>query len=111
MAKPGEHVVTLRARNALGTAERKFRIVVGDRLALTPHMGWNSWYIWADDVTDKIMRNAADAMVTSGMINHGYMYVNIDSCWGAKPGSKDPNWRSSPATPKATSTPAVASPT
>ena len=37
----GEHVVTLRATNELGSAERKLRIVVGDRLALTPYMGWN----------------------------------------------------------------------
>ena len=30
--------MTLRARNALGTAEQKFRIVVGDRLGLdAPH--------------------------------------------------------------------------
>ena len=74
----------------MGAAERKFRIVVGDRLALTPHMGWNSWYIWRDSVTDKIMRDAADAMVASGMINHGYTYVNIDESWEVKPGAKDP---------------------
>jgi alpha-galactosidase len=36
------------------------------------------------------MRDAADAMVSSGMINHGYMYVNIDDCWSVRPGSKDP---------------------
>ena len=29
-------------------------------------------------------------MVDSGMIDHGYMYVNIDDCWSMKPGSKDP---------------------
>ena len=90
-AKRGEHVVTLRAVNELGAAERKLRIVVGDRLALTPHMGWNSWYIWTDRVSDKIMRDAADAMVTSGMIDHGYMYVNIDGCWQVKPDAKDPS--------------------
>ena len=52
-------------------------------------MGWNSWYVWENHVTDKIMRDAADAMVSSGMIDHGYMYVNIDDCWSAKPGSAD----------------------
>ena len=83
-------MVTFRANNALGQAERKFKIVCGDTLALTPHMGWNSWYIWADHVTDKIMREAADAMVSNGMIDHGYMYVNIDDCWAVKPGSTDP---------------------
>ncbi|MHC1768206.1 MAG: NPCBM/NEW2 domain-containing protein [Verrucomicrobiia bacterium] len=84
-----EHRVVFKASNALGTDERPFRIVCGDQLALTPHMGWNSWYIWENHVTDQIMRDAADAMVSSGMINHGYSYVNIDDCWAVKPGAKD----------------------
>ena len=53
-------------------------------------MGWNSWYVWENHVTDKIMRAAADAMVSSGMIDHGYQYVNIDDCWAVKPGATDP---------------------
>ena len=88
--KPGQYVVTFRAANALGKANRKFKIVCGQTLALTPHMGWNSWYVWENHVTDKIMREAADAMVSSGMINHGYQYVNIDDCWAVKPGATDP---------------------
>jgi alpha-galactosidase len=87
--KPGEYVVTFRAANKLGTAERRFKIVCGDTLALTPHMGWNSWYVWENHVTDKIMREAAQAMVSSGMINHGYQYMNIDDCWAVKPGASD----------------------
>jgi alpha-galactosidase len=90
LRKPGEYEVTLRAANRLGKAKRKFKIVCGDALALTPHMGWNSWYVWEGRVTDKIIREAADAMVANGMINHGYQYVNIDDCWAVKPGSGDP---------------------
>ncbi len=90
LTQPGRYVVTLRASNARGTASRKLAIVCGDTLALTPHMGWNSWYVWESHVTDRIMREAADAMVANGMINHGYMYVNIDDCWAVKPGSMDP---------------------
>jgi alpha-galactosidase len=86
----GQYVVSLKAANALGQAGRKFKIVCGDALALTPHMGWNSWYVWENRVTDQIMREAAEAMVSSGMINHGYVYVNIDDCWGVKPGASDP---------------------
>ena len=85
--KPGAYVVTLRAANDLGKMKRKFKIVCGETLALTPHMGWNSWYVWENHVTDQIMRAAADAMVSSGMINHGYQYVNIDDCWAVKPGA------------------------
>ncbi len=88
--KPGEYVMTFRAANHLGQAKRTFKIVCGEALALTPHMGWNSWYVWEGHVTDKIMRDAADAMVSSGMINHGYQYVNIDDCWAVKLGASDP---------------------
>jgi len=94
--KRGEYLVTFIASNRLGTDRRVFKIVCGDRLALTPHMGWNSWYVWENYVTDKIMRDAADAMVSSGMINHGYMYVNIDDCWSVKPGSSDPTLQGEP---------------
>ena len=87
--KTGEYITTFKVSNKFGYAQRQFKIVCGDRLALTPHMGWNSWYVWENHVTDKIMREAADAMVSSGMMDHGYMYVNIDDCWSAKPGSKD----------------------
>jgi alpha-galactosidase len=90
LAQAGEYLVTLTAANGQGKAARKFKIVCGETLALTPHMGWNSWYVWESHVTDAIMRAAADAMVSSGMINHGYQYVNIDDCWAVKPGSKDP---------------------
>lgn len=89
LVKPGEYRTTIRATNSIGSAEREFRIVCGDQLALTPHMGWNSWYVWENHVTDSIMRAAADAMVSSGMIDHGYMYINIDDCWSVKPGAKD----------------------
>ncbi|MBN2207099.1 MAG: putative Ig domain-containing protein [Candidatus Aminicenantes bacterium] len=96
LADRGEYAVTLKATNALGAAERSFRIVCGDRLALTPHMGWNSWYVWENRVTDRIMREAADAMVASGMIDHGYQYVNIDDCWAVRPESDDPGLRGEP---------------
>jgi len=92
----GNYLVKFKASNARGTAERAFKIVCGDTLALTPHMGWNSWYVWENHVTDKIMRDAADAMVSSGLINHGYMYVNIDDCWAVKLGATDPTLQGEP---------------
>jgi alpha-galactosidase len=91
LAARGEYAVTFKATNRLGTTERGFKIVCGDTLALTPHMGWNSWYVWENHVTDAIMRAAADAMVSSGMIDHGYQYVNIDDCWSVRPDAKDPS--------------------
>lgn len=86
----GEYTVELRAANEHGKAARRFKIVVGDTLALTPPMGWNDWYTHYDHVTDKLVRQAADAMIASGMADYGYQYVNIDDCWMTKPGSDNP---------------------
>jgi alpha-galactosidase len=85
----GEHVVTLRAANGLGQASRQFKIVAGDKLALTPPMGWNHWYAHYNRITDKMMREAADVMIASGMADVGYQYVNIDDCWPNAPKHKD----------------------
>ena len=84
----GTNRVTLIARNARGTAKREFRMVAGPQLALTPPMGWNSWYIHYDRVSDALMRQAAEQMVDSGMADYGYQYVNIDDCWMKKKGDE-----------------------
>lgn len=73
--------VVLRASNATGRSERKFRIVIGDQLALTPPMGWSSWDFLQSEVSDRDIRAQADAMVSTGLINHGYSYINIDDGW------------------------------
>jgi alpha-galactosidase len=52
-------------------------------LARTPPMGWNSWNHFADRVDDRIIREAADALVSSGLANAGYIYINIDDAWEA----------------------------
>src|SRR5215831_2046609 len=52
-------------------------------LAKTPPMGWNSWNKFRAQVDDKSVREMADAMVSSGMRDAGYVYVNIDDTWEA----------------------------
>ena len=74
----------------MGKAQRKFKILCGDAIALTPPMGWNSWNCFANEVDDAKVRSAADAMVRSGLADHGWTYINIDDCWEIKPGSNDP---------------------
>jgi alpha-galactosidase len=54
------------------------------KLAPTPPMGWNSWNWFFGKVTDKDIRQAADLMVSSGMCDAGYVYVNIDDTWQGK---------------------------
>jgi alpha-galactosidase len=79
--KNGEHIVTLHAKNARGTAKRKFRIVVGSEISLAPAMGWNSWNCWGSQVTAEKVLQSARTMVQSGLINHGWSYINIDDAW------------------------------
>ena len=55
-----------------------------EELAKTPPMGWNSWNKFACDVNEKIIRETADAMVSSGMKDAGYQYIVIDDCWQGK---------------------------
>lgn len=85
----GEYLVILRARNALGQAERKLKIVCGSQIGLTPAMGWNSWNCFAQAVTAEKIKAAADAMVASGLANHGWTYINIDDFWQVNRDSKD----------------------
>jgi alpha-galactosidase len=51
------------------------------QLATTPPMGWNSWNKFACEVNEQLIREMADAMVSSGLKAAGYQYVNIDDCW------------------------------
>ena len=51
-------------------------------------MGWNSWNHFAGRVNDADVRAAADALVSSGMRDAGYIYVNIDDTWQ---GERDAN--------------------
>ena len=90
LVSKGETVVIVKAKNKLGVATRNLKIVSGDKIALTPPLGWNSWNCFANAVDENKVKAAADAMVKSGLINHGWTYINIDDCWEIKPGSDDP---------------------
>jgi alpha-galactosidase len=50
-------------------------------LALTPPMGWNDWNTFGCNVSEQLVEQTADIMVSSGMRDAGYTYVNIDDCW------------------------------
>ena len=88
IAAKGEYAVVLTAKNAQGSDEKKFKVVVGDRIALTPPMGWNSWNCWAAAVDQEKVMRSARALVASGLINHGWSYVNIDDTWQGSRGGK-----------------------
>ena len=58
-------------------------------------MGWNSWYIHYNHVSELRIRDAARQMLASGMADYGYQYVNVDGCWQKKQG--DPPYRDAQA--------------
>lgn len=80
-AGKGEYPMTFVAKNQHGEARFAFKLVVGDKLALTPPTGWNSWGGHMLMVTDSVMRKAADLMVDKGLADVGFQYVSIDDCW------------------------------
>ena len=86
----GAYAVTLRASSRSGKDSRSFLIEVGDRIGLTPQMGWNDWYTFYDHITDRDVRTAAAAMISSGMADFGYQYADIDDDWMRRPSSQDP---------------------
>ena len=49
----GEYKVTLKATNDKGTAQKEVTVKIGDAIALTPSMGWNSWNCWGLSVNDE----------------------------------------------------------
>lgn len=89
--KAGSYRVVLHAKNALGETRSELMIKSGNTLALTPPLGWSSWYCSGSSVSDAEVRANIDALVTSGLINHGWTYINIDDFWEINPKSKDPS--------------------
>ena len=57
----------------------------------TPPMGWNSWNTFGADINEQLIRDTADKMVDTGLLNAGYEYLVIDDCWSLK--ERDENGR------------------
>ncbi|HEY5346201.1 MAG TPA: NPCBM/NEW2 domain-containing protein [Verrucomicrobiae bacterium] len=93
ISEKGEYKIVLCAKNSKGEAKKDFRIVVGDQIALTPPMGWNSWNCFAGAVSADRVKRAANALVKSGLVNHGWSYINIDDFWQNHRDAKDPTLR------------------
>ena len=88
IAKEGTYLLTLRATNAKGSDERELKIKVGDEIALTPPMGWNSWNCWGPTVSQEKVLSSARALIEQGMAEYGWTYINIDDGWQGKRGGE-----------------------
>lgn len=78
---PGEYEMIITAKNRSGKDSRSFKIVVGEEIALTPPMGWNSYNVYVNRLTQELASANAQAMVRSGLIDHGWSYLNLDVHW------------------------------
>jgi len=75
----------VRARDSASTTTvKKDPREVALKLAATPPMGWNSWnQVRCHDLTEDVVKRAADAIVRHGLDKVGYRYVVVDDCWQA----------------------------
>ena len=77
----GNYLIKLIAKNSLGQDQKELTIAVGDKLALTPPLGWNSWNCWGLSVDQDKIIQSAHAFVKKGLVNHGWSFINIDDGW------------------------------
>src|ERR1700748_3123829 len=68
-----------------------------ENLALTPPMGWNSWNTFQTNINEKLVRDIADVMVSSGMKAAGYAYIVLDDGWMAHERDANGNLVADPA--------------
>ncbi|KDP46474.1 hypothetical protein JCGZ_08446 [Jatropha curcas] len=72
---------TVTAARPLDMESNSRRNLLANGLGLTPPMGWNSWNHFQCQIEEKLIRETADAVVSSGLAALGYQYVNLDDCW------------------------------
>lgn len=88
VAQKGEYDVVFTVSNAYGSDSKNVCIKIGDKIALTPPMGWNSWNCWRFSCDDEKVRQAADIM-SEKLQAYGWNYVNIDDGWEAEKRTSD----------------------
>ena len=85
----GNYEVILKAKNKLGESTKKLIIKIGDTIALTPPIGWNGWNSWEAEIDQEKVLASANAMVKTGLADHGWTYINVDDAWMGKRGGPD----------------------
>ena len=88
VSQRGTYKFSLSATNSLGSNVKILNIKIGDTIALTPPIGWNGWNSWARNIDQDKVMSSAKAMVSKGLSNHGWSYINIDDAWQGYRGGK-----------------------
>ena len=94
----GEYELIIKVENCLGKAEKRVTLEIKDQNVLvTPLLGFTSWNAFGSEITQRDIEDIADKMVSLGITEYGYSYVNTDSGWqGAYGGELDaimPNFK------------------
>ncbi|GHT76902.1 alpha-galactosidase [Bacteroidia bacterium] len=84
----GTYNLKVKATNLHGQDTNELQIAAGEKIALTPPMGWSSWNVYGADIDDTKIRAMADALIEQGLNQYGYSYINIDDGWQGKRGGK-----------------------
>lgn len=74
--------------NSHGKANGTITVRIGKEMCLTPPMGWSSWYSYSGGVSQENILKTARLLISSGLAQYGYRYVNIDDCWQGARGGK-----------------------
>ncbi|XP_023541761.1 alpha-galactosidase 1-like [Cucurbita pepo subsp. pepo] len=74
-------LATSRLAEISAAGELLRRNLLANGLGVTPPMGWNSWNHFACNINENMIKDTADALVSTGLSKLGYEYVNIDDCW------------------------------
>ncbi|KAK4488968.1 hypothetical protein RD792_004759 [Penstemon davidsonii] len=69
------------ARPMNSPAQQIRKKLLENGLGRTPQMGWNSWNHFQCNIEEKLIRETADAIVSTGLAKLGYEYINLDDCW------------------------------
>ncbi|MBO5858845.1 MAG: alpha-galactosidase [Clostridia bacterium] len=79
------------AKKAVNSIKLNYKISerYNNGVALTPPMGWSSWNLFRNKISEDLIYETAKAMKDSGLLDCGYCYVNLDDCWQSS--SRDEN--------------------
>jgi hypothetical protein len=83
VSQAGDYKVNLTVTNSLGTKSKEFTISIGDKIGLTPALGWNSWNAWGLSVNEEKVKISAKA-IADKLSAYGWNFVNIDDGWEAE---------------------------
>lgn len=81
---PGVYSYTVRVSDGEQVREIPITLTVSDQLSQpVPFMAWISWNVVEGNISDKVIRQTADAMVSLGLRDAGYRYLVVDDLWHA----------------------------